>query len=222
MAYDDSSFYGDLICDEYDEENNFMNPPSSTGDYVYHIIGYGLDLMNEMCSQFMNDFNILTANTKGLDNFWGLSYNMKRPEIDGRLMTDDEYKIYLYLRNCRLMTREDIEICFNNCFSTDDYGVYFDYEDIYMEGVDHIHYQSVTDDSSNLKKRSDDTSKDYVINFENEEEDVKLVKGYLSKNEDTNLIIYIPFGNWDEAFLTYLEPYISIKGNIKIKEYNPQ
>ena len=79
MAYDNTNFYGDLIVSEYDDKGNFMTPPTPTGYYVYHILGDGFDLMSEMCTQFMNDFSILTASTKSLDNFWGVSYNMPRP-----------------------------------------------------------------------------------------------------------------------------------------------
>ena len=79
MAYDNTNFYGDLIVSEYDDKGNFMTPPTPTGYYVYHILGDGFDLMSEMCTQFMNDYSILTASTKGLDNFWGVSYNMPRP-----------------------------------------------------------------------------------------------------------------------------------------------
>lgn len=380
MAYDDSSFYGDLICNEYDEQNNFMNPESPTGYYVYCILGHGFDMMSEMCSQFMNDFDILTADTKGLDDFWGLSYNLPRPKIihkysimfedkgilsdyssdyyridevnlyrneddtlavdngDGTLkiietisgdfrldfdfildrkndyktntfdmflfidddvgfclgdigidddchitlkkennnvnlyaddilkssisvnmdnsspyfrfqvndypnpygvhggsfrfknlslrnyenqlsyLTDDEYKIYLYLRNCRLITKEDLEICFNNCFKIDDDGVYFSIETNYLNVVDHTKYESLDDITSNIKKNINDLSDEYITDFTNDD-DVEKLEGLLSVVEEEELIINIPYGGYDENFLKFLEPYISIKGNIKIKEY---
>ena len=99
MSYDNTSYYGDMLCDEYDDKCNFINPQSPTGFYIYHIIGDGLDIMSDLCSKFMNDFSILTADTKGLDKFWGVSYNLPRPTlpISERLLTDEEYKIYLYL-----------------------------------------------------------------------------------------------------------------------------
>ena len=379
MAYDGSSFYGDLICDEYDEDNNFMNPESPTGYYIYYILGYGFDMMSDMCSQFMIDFSILTADTKGLDKFWGISYNLPRPKIvhkystmfedkgvlsdynsdyyikyeidlermenetlifgdeDGILkmvetvngdfkldfdfmldivsnyitntsdivfkitddlgfcfgdlgidsdchitikrennnvilyvndksmgfldviddelspyfsfnygggnpygvtggsfkfknltleydgnklteLTDDEYKIYLYLRNCRLITKEDLEICFNNCFKIDDNEVYFSVETNYLDFVDHINYKSLDDITSNIKKNVNDLSDEYITDFENND-DVERLEGLLSVVEEEELIINIPYNEYDENFLKFLEPYISIKGNIKIKEY---
>ena len=40
MAYDNSSLTGDEICDYYyDIENNFMNPSSPTGYFIYKVIG---------------------------------------------------------------------------------------------------------------------------------------------------------------------------------------
>ena len=148
-----------------------MNPPSPVGFLFYHILGDGFDLMSEMCTQFMNDFSILTANTKGLDNFWGVSYNMPRPSLpsSGRLLSDDEYKVYLYLRNCRLMTQEDIEINFNKCFSIDDNTVYFSEEVFGLEATDHVNYESVETASSNLHKNSEDISTNFVTDFDNDE-----------------------------------------------------
>lgn len=377
MAYDDTSFYGDLICNDYDEENNFMNPQSSMGALVYYLLGHSFDMMADMNTQFMNDTSILTANTKGLDNFWGVSYNMPRPSVDTlgsivfedkgtifdytnwsysnnmtivrtnaysytqntdatafgyvaqtiasgdtvevdvcisglatssafvsirkgttsvgtvslsnlglraeewghmklifngtsmnvycndvfkmtktlsaddynriqfsinanttytqkfknfviydmdtpstRPMTDEEYRIYLYLRNCRLLTMEDLEINFNKCFAYDDYEVYFSTETNYFDVVDHINYQSNENITSNITKNVNDDTNEYLIDFENESEDVKIIEGMLSKIEEEILIINIPFNNYDSNFLQFLEPYISVKGNVKIKEYN--
>ena len=221
MAYDNSSFYGDLICDlEYDDKNNFMNTRTPLGFYVYCILGYSFDLMSEYCNQFMNDTSILTANTKGLDNFWGVSYNMPRPKINNRYLTDEEYKIYLYLRNCQLITREDIEICFNNCFAIDDYTIYFSVENNFMTVVDHNHYESQDTISSNLHINQDDNTNEYIINFDNASADVLTLESLISKVEEEIIVINIPFNNYDAAFLELLEPYISVKGNLKIKEYN--
>ena len=51
MGYDGSQWYGDLLCDEYDEQNNFMNPPSPTGWYVYKVVGGALDMMKEIATE---------------------------------------------------------------------------------------------------------------------------------------------------------------------------
>lgn len=385
MAYDDSSFVGDLICYEYDEQNNFMNPQSSFGSLVYYLVGGGFDMINGACEEFMNNFSILSANTKGLDSFWGVSYDMPRPLLpsnyslifddegittnnkldywywntnygtgsvsdDGttfnatttsyltvnttltspstsntyiydfpliiefdivsfnepsgitssysrvrvynnnnnkiaywnikdygvghykivcsngsqklyfngveqsrsftftpttnwnvafqtygnikfknfkiydmnapstRLMTDEEYRIYLYLRNCRLLTLEDLEINFNKCFGLDNYDVKFFYEQAYLQTVDHLNYESIETTSSNIAKNSEDDGLNFIINHDSDEETLKL-QGGLSSYEQKYLVVSIPANNWDKNFLEYMEQYVSVKGNVKIREY---
>ena len=219
MSYDGTSFYGDLIVDEYDDQNNFMNPQSPTGFYIYHILGDGFDGMSDMCNQFLNDFSILSADTRGLDNFWGVSYNLKRPTLgSGRLLNDDEYRVYLYLRNCRLITMEDIEINFNKCFKLDDYDVYFTEESDLLKTVDHLNYESLDTASSNLKKQNNDNSGHIITNFK-QNDNTKLIESLLSSQAELFTVINIPYNEWDDEFLSYLEQFISIKGNLRIKEY---
>jgi len=372
MAYDDSSFYGDLIVDEYDEQNNFMNPPSSFGFLVYYLLGHSFDMMSDMCNQFMNDTSILTCAGKNLDNIWGVEYDMIRPKIqrereyllfedkatksdhnddyttlEGKFsvtrgavstsvfgqrnqntvqigekysddfkvevaivefpnslddfffilknesgteksislssiasannitltkiegvvslyadsvlmveesvsgstfqilfrmpsshrfsfddlkitsltpqlsaMTDDEYRIYLYLRNCRLMTREDIEINMNKAFGFDDYTVYFTEETTYLTATDHLSYSATVTDTSNLSKNNDDTSNDYLVNLGSSDSNVHLLEGNLSTGEEFVEVINIPYQGWDSNFLAFMEQYISVKGDLRIREYN--
>lgn len=221
MSYDNTSFYGDLICDEYDERNNFMNPISPFGFFVYHILGDGFDLMSSQCEGWMNDFSILSASASGLDKFWGISYNMPRPRLptSERLLTDDEYRIYLYLRNCRLLTREDIEINMNKCFALDDYGVYFSENTNYLAVTDYNSYEPVSSVSSNIHIRDDDDSDDYIISQGTSDDSVHLLEGNLSVASEVEQVVNIPFNDWDLEFLEFLEQYISVKGNLKLQEY---
>ena len=382
MSYDDTSFYGDMIVDEYDDKCNFIGTNTPMGYLAYHLLGDGFDLMSEMCSKFMNDFNILTADTRGLDKFWGVSYNMPRPllyegqkadylfvdngttashndhwyinsfgtatvQSDGtkllntsgnisfvmrhiipsnktitdanassynppyivefdivetngtsnsdaqvqiysqqttnnflqevtsghykievtsnqqkiwvddtlikttnlslpnaritlrvrnskyliyknfkvytgedkeRPLTDDEYKIYLYLRNCRLITKEDLLINFNKCFGFDDYPIVFSDENMYLEATDHLNYEPTDTVSSNLHKNANDNTLHFVTDYSNDETTETIESG-LTTEEELVTVINIPYNNWDKEFLEMLEQYISIKGNIKIKEY---
>jgi hypothetical protein len=81
MAYDNTSLTGDEICDYYyDIENNFMNPPSPTGFFIYKVIGGAFDRLNDLVTQFRNDYSILDCNA-GNVKFWGVSYNMPRPSL---------------------------------------------------------------------------------------------------------------------------------------------
>ena len=377
MSYDDTSFYGDMIVDEYDDKCNFIGTNTPMGYLAYHLLGDGFDLMSELCSKFMNDFNILTADTRGLDKFWGVSYNLPRPLlyegqkaeylfedltgdltkysgadsrvtasssngvitltwvsgtyqfwvnadgsteydytgdftvefdllsngnnatiqiydgsastyytktlnqlnsmnaghfkivktgqvfktfVDGfekttqqvnsnitgacrvgfrqniastiqfrnfkiyrgedkeRPLTDDEYKIYLYLRNCRLITKEDLLINFNKCFGLDDYPIVFSDETFYLEATDHLNYEAEDTVSSNLHKNANDNTLHFVTDYSNDETTETIESG-LTTEEELVTVINIPYNNWDKEFLEMLEQYISIKGNIKIKEY---
>ena len=221
MSYDDTSYYGDLIVDEYDDKCNFIGTHTPMGYLAYHLLGDGFDLMSDLCSKFMNDFSILTADTRGLDAFWGVSYNLPRPTLPNseRLLTDDEYKIYLYLRNCRLITKEDLIINFDKCFGFDDYEIVLSDEQSYLETTDHLNYTADETVTSNLHKNSEDTSLHFVTDYENDEE-TELIESGLSTEEELVTVINIPYNEWDKEFLEFMEQYISIKGNIKIKEYH--
>ena len=225
MSYDNTSFYGDVLFDEYVDKCNFINPPTSTGFYVYHIVGDGFDSMSDMCTQFLNDYSILSANSSSLDPFWGVSYNMPRPSLyigteNERLLTDEEYKIYLYLRNCRLMTKEDLEICLGNCFNIEDYSIKFSEEMHYLSTTNHLNYTPTITDTSNIQKNSDDDTYDYVIKQNSDDEEVNVIGGNLSETTETITVIEIPFNNWDNEFLSLIQQYISIKNNLEIKEYS--
>lgn len=221
MAYDDTSFNGDLIVDEYDDHNNFVGTNTPMGYLVYHLLGDGFDLMAEQCSKFMNDFSILSASASSLDNFWGVSYNMPRPTLPNseRKLSDEEYRVYLYLRNCRLLTREDLLINMQKCFGLDDYEIVLSDEAFYLEASDHPNYEAEDTISSNLHKRDDDTTLHFVTDFANDET-TELIEGGLSEQGELVTVINIPYKNWDSEFLEFMEQFVSVKGNLKIKEYH--
>lgn len=221
MAYDDTSFNGDLIVDEYDDHNNFIGTNTPSGFLVYHLLGDGFDLMAEQCSKFMNDFSILSASASSLDKFWGVSYNMPRPTLptSERKLSDEEYRVYLYLRNCRLLTREDLLINMQKCFGLDDYEIVLSDEAFYLEASDHPNYEAEDTISSNLHKRDDDTTLHFVTDFANDET-TELIEGGLSEQGELMTVINIPFNNWDSEFLEFMEQFVSVKGNLKIKEYH--
>lgn len=225
MSYDDTSFYGDIFCDEYDDKCNMVNPPTSAGFYFYHIIGDGFDLMSDMCTKFLNDYSILSADSSSLDKFWGVSYNMPRPKLyegtaNERYLTDDEYRVYLYLRNCQLITMQDLEINMNKCFALEGYDIYFSEETNYLSATDHLVYTPTTTIGSNISKNDDDTSNDYIINQGTTDSNVHKFEGNLSVITETITYVNIPFNNWDTGFLSFMQQYISVKGNISLREYN--
>lgn len=221
MAYDNTSFYGDMIFDEYDDKNNLMNPETPVGFLFYHIIGDGFDKMSDMSSKFLNDFSILSADSSSLDKYWGISYNLPRPTLpdSGRLLSDEEYRVYLYLLNCRLITVEDILINFNKCFGLEDNEVYLSEETNYLEATDHLSYEAEETVTSNLHKREDDNTKHFITTFD-EDDDTEVFESLINTIESEVTIINIPYQNWDSEFLQFIRPFISIKGNLEIREYS--
>ena len=88
-----------------------------------------------------------------------------------------------------------------------------------MNVVDHNHYESLVTDESNLAKNNLDVSNEYIINQANSGADVMGLESLLSEEEERIIVINIPSQNWSEDFLTFLEQFISVKGNLQIREY---
>ena len=230
MAYDDTSFYGDLITDEYDIENNPLNPESPFGFYIYKILGNGFDTMSDISAQFLDDSSVLSC----LDKFipmYGRYWGLERPKIDDRYLTDEEYRVYLYLKKCRLLTMQDLEICFNNCMTVEDYDVYVNvYTDLadFLEVVDHPNYiPNEWTVVSNILKLDYDQSKDWIVNYYNEilnsEQEVEEVHRIIGKTGHLYrrvVVVEIPAQGWDPRFLELLSEFISVKGNVILKEYS--
>lgn len=224
MSYDNSSFYGELVCDEYDEENNFMNTVTPTGFYVYKILGSALDMMQDMTTKFLNDISLISADPSSLDYFWGLSYGMPRPELpSGRLMDDDEYRAYLYLRNCQLITLQNILVNVEKAFGAADESINVVHEDLFLRTVDHMKYTSIEANGSNLQKQATDESPHYIIDHSHAgDTHVARFGGKLSEVESDQQVILIPQRgpeeHWDTEFLDYLTPYLSVKGDLVLRE----
>ena len=146
---------------------------------------------------------------------------MPRPTlpVSERKLSDEEYRVYLYLRNCRLLTREDLLINMQKCFGLDDYEIVLSDEAFYLEATDHPNYEAEDTISSNLHKRDDDTTLHFVTDFANDET-TELIEGGLSEQGELMTVINIPFNNWDSEFLEFMEQFVSVKGNLKIKEYH--
>lgn len=268
MAYDNSSLTGDEICDYYyDIENNFMNPPSPTGYFIYKVIGGAFDRLNDLVTQFRIDYNILDCNvgdveivdgfpeepdinhtyyvtnytTSGgsftkysfvdggwvsetvtddvlnsLDVFWGRSYNLIRPTISytdddtyTRVLSDEEYRIYLYLKNHQLLTMKDLLVAFTNAFGSAETSTTLLNS---IHTVSHRKYDAPQFSNDTLKAY-DDEDTDITTDLLVDKEGVNLVYNRLAQGTTS---ILIPDDGWDEEYLRFLESFISIKGNILI------
>lgn len=271
MAYDNSSLVGDEVCDYYyDIENNFMNPPSPTGFFLYKVLGGVFDWLNDLIVQFRIDYSILDCNVgnveivnafpeeadishtyyvtnytttggsftkysyngtewvsetvtddvlNSLDRFWGHSYNLVRPLLsyidDGdtysRALSDDEYRIYLYLKNHQLLTMKDLLVAFGNSFGSAEVTT-VNLNSIHT--VDHKHYDDPAFSNETLSAYDEDDP-DIVTDLLVDKSGVNVINDRLAEG---TVAISIPDSDWDEHFLTFLESFISIKGNILITQ----
>lgn len=275
MSYDDSSLKGDEICDYYyDLENNFMNPPSPLGFFIYKIVGGAFDRLDEVINQFRIDLSIFECNVgqieivntfptdsnpnhvyyvpnysttgvsytryeyiegswvstsvetkvlNSLDNFWGKSYQLPRPSVSyvtngvvySRKLTDKEYKVYLYLREHRLITKADLLNAFNNAFGDDENNVELVTTSLDVNKVvNHKEYDNPP--FSNDSLGSIDSSDMSIVTDKLEDEDVNIVTDYLTIGD--TFIVVVPNNSWDPIFLAFLEQYTSVKGNVLISE----
>lgn len=221
------SMNGEIICDEYLPENNPVNSESSFGWFIYMIIGGGFDDMDEMTNQFLNDMDIMSARPEILDRFYGRIYGLPRPAIvdgeDTRYLTDSEYAVYLYLCNCQLLTRLDLLTCFSHCMGSDSTDDLYNGVTVTDESnnvwytVDHLHYNSPDTPQSNIG-RADNTDRDYITDHLTDADDTYLIPDEYSFTGDTVTYVNVPTAGWSSAFLDFLTDYISIKGNVLIRE----
>ena len=217
---------GEIICDEYLDENNPVNPPSSFGWFIYMIIGGAFDRMDEMTNTFLNDCDVTSANTKKLDRFYGASLGLPRPTItDGeteRLLTDKEYAAYLYIRNSQLLTRLDLLSVFGHCMGSEDYDDAYngvtvtDERNAQFQAVDHLHYTSPETDESNIGRNSSD-DQDYIVK-QGSTDDVFTIPGEHSYTGEFVTYVNVPNAGWSSSFLSFLTEFISIKGNVRVRE----
>lgn len=220
MSYDNTSFNGDTICDDYyDSQNNLMNPESPVGFLVYKLIGGGFDKSEEEIITLLNDISIVNCQPHLL-NIYGRYYNIPRLTVGNRLMTDEEYRIYLYLTLCRLLTIEDIQINFNKVFQVEDYTVRISTVDLTDLVVsDHTEYVCASENiMSNIQKNSSDSGENIIVDHDNTSE-VNTLKGRTGHVFQKNVLIEVPSQEWGSVFLSVLMKNIGIKNNIIIREY---
>lgn len=219
MGYDNSSFRGDLLCLEYDEANNPVNPPSPFGFFLYNVIGGVFDSLDEMVNQFFMDTDILSCDEQFI-NMYGRYWGLPNPSVNGRLLTPKEYRVYLYLKNCQLITVEDLSICFNKCLGLEGYDVRISKQDLSLVSVvDHVHYVGGDDYSvSNIQPNPQDLEDDKITSH-GEDMDYNKLRGRTGHQYNMQVVVEIPYQEWSQDFLDLLMSFISVKGNVLVKEY---
>lgn len=219
--YTDDSFYGEVFCDYYDEQNNPVNPITPLGFFLYTVVGKCFDDMSEVIDNWYKDSSILSCSDK-MVNIWGRYLCVKNPYINNtRYLTQEEYRVYIYLQKCRLLTVEDLQICFNNCMGLDDYKVRIVKEAVnVLTVVDHPNYRGNPDNTvSDLQANDEDVGFDKITDYANDDEYNTLQNRQGHKYQQI-VIVEVPSQNWSDDFIELLEGFISVKGNVKVREYS--
>ena len=163
------------------------------------------------CTQVL--FQIMPKNQSGsgetikFKNF--KIYVMENPIYSTRLLSDDEYRIYLYLKNHQLLTMKDLLVAFTNAFGSAETGTTL------LNSIHTVDHKSYDDPQfSNVTLAAyDEEDTDIITDTLVDKAGVNVVNDRLAQG---TISIIVPDNDWDEEFLRFLESFISIKGNILI------
>ena len=152
-----------------------------------------------------------------LDVFWGRSYNLVRPHLSydssgntyTRVLSDDEYRIYLYLKEHQLLTMKDLLVAFGNAFGSAEVTTTILNS---IHTVDHKAYDNPSFSNVTLAAY-DNSDTDVITDKLVDRSGVDVVNDRLAQGV---VSILIPNEGWDEHYLSFLESFISVKGNILI------
>ena len=109
MAYDGSSYNGDIICSNFDKKNNIMNPPSEMGWFFYKIYGYSFDDIDDLINQMIFDFSPLICDVSLLEAY-GKDCRVDRDPS----WSDDEFRAIICLNWYETILLAGMEYVFNN------------------------------------------------------------------------------------------------------------
>lgn len=114
MAYDSSSMYGDQICENFDEKNNIMNPPSETGFFIYNLYGKSFDDLSDKVGMMIINSNPIRCDFEYLDLLAKELGLKKNPE-----WSDDEYRAYIIIHTYNTLTVKGLEYVLNQIAITE-------------------------------------------------------------------------------------------------------
>lgn len=113
MSYDDSSNYGNFICENFDENNNFMNPESDMGWFFYNLIGKSFDYLSDEINKLALNISPVRCEKSYLD-LLAIEFNIKRNSE----WSDNEYRAVIMLNSYNVMTIRGLEYFLNQLVLT--------------------------------------------------------------------------------------------------------
>lgn len=106
-----SLFYGDLLCDHFDEENNMVNPPSDTGWYLYNLFGFVFGSVQEKMENNLLNIDPITCELPYLNKI-AQEFGLKRkPE-----WSDDYWRALIIYYYYDFETLAGIEFVINRIY----------------------------------------------------------------------------------------------------------
>lgn len=199
--------------------NSFPEEPDTS--HTYYVTNYTTSGGSFTKYSYVNDEWVSETITddilNSLDVFWGRSYNLVRPHLSydsggntySRVLSDDEYRIYLYLKEHQLLTMKDLLVAFGNAFDSAEVTTTILNS---IHTVDHRSYDNPSFSNVTLSAY-DNSDTDVITDKLVDRTGVNVINDRLAQG---TVSILIPDSGWDEHFLTFLESFISVKGNILI------
>lgn len=213
--------YSILDCNVGDVEIVTVFPEEADTSHTYYVTNYnttggGFTKYSYNGTEWVSE-TVTGDVLNSLDIFWGRSYNMVRPHLTytssgdtySRVLSDDEYRIYLYLKNHQLLTMKDLLVAFTNAFGSAETSTTILNS---IHTVDHKAYDNPAFSNVTLAAY-DNEDNDIVTDKLVDKSGVDVINDRLAQGI---VSIIIPDDGWDEHFLTFLESFISVKGNILI------
>ncbi|MDR3062556.1 MAG: hypothetical protein LBU40_00265 [Methanobrevibacter sp.] len=108
-------FYGDLLCDHFDEENNMVNPASDTGWYLYNLFGFVFQSLQEKIGSNLLNICPVTCELDYLDKIAQEFHLIRKPE-----WSDDYWRALVIYYYYNFETIKGIEFVLNMLYQ---YGI---------------------------------------------------------------------------------------------------
>jgi hypothetical protein len=103
-----SLYYGDMLCDKFDQDNNMVNPPSNVGWYLYNLFGFSFDTIQLKLSNMLLNLCPITCELAYLDII-AQEFGLKRKDC----WSDEKWRALIIHYYYNLETVKGIELVLN-------------------------------------------------------------------------------------------------------------